>query len=234
MTCSGRLYELPKLAPPHQRVRWFGLAVPAISDARGVGRTARRSQSEELEGAVRCSSGDGRQLLAQPTFEDAYGSAWVERVGPAPREEEGGGHGPTLDDEVSYLLPYSDSIGRDGGTGDKPEPEGRDEPTNSGYSPAEWWGEYLPAVRRWEFLSGRQAPAPTELGPRGGRRLTAKFAEWMMGLPDGWVTDVPDLAPPKKDPRSKQLKAIGNGVVPQQAHAAYSHLLSLVEGTKNL
>jgi DNA (cytosine-5)-methyltransferase 1 len=50
----------------------------------------------------------------------------------------------------------------------------------------------------------------------------------MMGLPDGWVTDVPDLVSPKRDPRSKQLKAIGNGVVPQQAYAAFSHLLSQV------
>ena len=32
-----------------------------------------------------------------------------------------------------------------------------------------------------------------------------------MGLPDGWVTDVPDLS------RVAQLKALGNGVVPQQA-----------------
>jgi DNA (cytosine-5)-methyltransferase 1 len=32
-----------------------------------------------------------------------------------------------------------------------------------------------------------------------------------MGLPAGWVTDVPGL------PRNAQLKALGNGVVPQQA-----------------
>lgn len=32
-----------------------------------------------------------------------------------------------------------------------------------------------------------------------------------MGLPDGWVCDVPGL------PRNAQLKALGNGVVPQQA-----------------
>lgn len=35
-----------------------------------------------------------------------------------------------------------------------------------------------------------------------------------MGLPDGWVTDVPGLS------RSAQLKALGNGVVPQQAALA--------------
>ncbi|MEV7394909.1 hypothetical protein [Streptomyces sp. NPDC091215] len=36
----------------------------------------------------------------------------------------------------------------------------------------------------------------------------------MMGLPAGHVTDVPDLT------RTQQLKALGNGVVPQQATAA--------------
>jgi DNA (cytosine-5)-methyltransferase 1 len=45
----------------------------------------------------------------------------------------------------------------------------------------------------------------------------------MMGLPEGWVTDVPDLS------RNEQLKALGNGVVPQQAAAALSFLLSAQE-----
>jgi DNA (cytosine-5)-methyltransferase 1 len=89
------------------------------------------------------------------------------------------------------------------------------------------WAAFEPAIRRQEALSGRPAPIPTEIGPRGGRRLTAKFAEWLMWLPDGWVTDVPNLTPPKRDPRAKQLKAIGNGVVPRQAYEAYRHLLTL-------
>lgn len=42
----------------------------------------------------------------------------------------------------------------------------------------------------------------------------------MMGLPDGWVTDVPDLS------RAEQLKALGNGVVPLQAAFAVSVMLS--------
>lgn len=39
-----------------------------------------------------------------------------------------------------------------------------------------------------------------------------------MGLPAGWVTDVPIS-------RNAQLKALGNGVVPQQAAAAVHRLL---------
>ncbi|MDT3724230.1 hypothetical protein ROS62_04745 [Streptomyces sp. DSM 41972] len=45
-------------------------------------------------------------------------------------------------------------------------------------------------------------------------RLSPAFVEWLMGLPAGHVTDVPGLS------RSAQLKALGNGVVPQQATAA--------------
>ncbi|MEU0240463.1 hypothetical protein ABZ234_22495 [Nocardiopsis sp. NPDC006198] len=83
------------------------------------------------------------------------------------------------------------------------------------------WGEYEPAVRRWEKVLGRAAPPPTELGTRGQPRLSAALVEWMMGLPPGWVTD-PALALP----RAAQLQALGNGVVPQQACAAVRHLLA--------
>ena len=44
-------------------------------------------------------------------------------------------------------------------------------------------------------------------------KLNAKFVEYMMGLPEGWVTGL-DLS------RSQQLKMLGNGVVPQQAYYA--------------
>lgn len=41
-----------------------------------------------------------------------------------------------------------------------------------------------------------------------------RFIEWLMGLPDGWVTDVQGLT------AEQQIEALGNGVVPQQAVAA--------------
>ena len=42
-----------------------------------------------------------------------------------------------------------------------------------------------------------------------------------MGLPDGWVTD-----PAIRISRNEQLKACGNGVVPQQAMAALRDMLA--------
>jgi DNA (cytosine-5)-methyltransferase 1 len=81
------------------------------------------------------------------------------------------------------------------------------------------WGAYGPAVARWERLT-RPAPSPTERGRNGQPRLSPAFVEWLMGLPTGWVTDVPGLT------RNEQLKALGNGVVPQQAAHALRLLLA--------
>jgi DNA (cytosine-5)-methyltransferase 1 len=52
------------------------------------------------------------------------------------------------------------------------------------------------------------------LGPRGGVKVSPAFGEWLMGLPEGHITDVPDLS------INEQLKLVGNGVVPQQAEHA--------------
>lgn len=99
------------------------------------------------------------------------------------------------------------------------------------------WGQYAPAIARWEAVLGRPAPAPTEVstksrercpvhGPREAdaresvgescackRRLSPEFVSWMMGLPAGWVTDL-GLT------RNEELKILGAGVVRQQAAAA--------------
>jgi DNA (cytosine-5)-methyltransferase 1 len=66
------------------------------------------------------------------------------------------------------------------------------------------WGEYEPAIHRWEQVLGQPAPPPAEPGPGGRVRLSAGFAEWMMGIPR-LVTGVPGL------PRTAQLRIIGNG-----------------------
>ena len=85
------------------------------------------------------------------------------------------------------------------------------------------WGKFEPAIRRWEQVIERPAPSPTKPdGKDGNHRLSSKFTEWMMGLPDGWITDV-GLT------RNEELKACGNGVVPQQAELALRVLLEGIE-----
>jgi len=81
------------------------------------------------------------------------------------------------------------------------------------------WGKFEPAIRRWECVLQREAPAPTKPdGKDGAHRLSSEFTEWMMGLPAGWITGV-GLK------RNDELKACGNGVVPQQAELALRILL---------
>lgn len=76
------------------------------------------------------------------------------------------------------------------------------------------FGRYANAITRWEQIRGI-APSPIE-----NDKLSPKFVEWMMGLPNGWVTNV-DIS------RTQQMKILGNGVVPQQAYMAYEYLLGL-------
>jgi len=90
------------------------------------------------------------------------------------------------------------------------------------------WAQYAPAIARWEALT-RPAPSPTEpTGKAGAHRLSPAFVEWLMGLPAGWVTD-PAIWDGWKPgaARNAQLKALGNGVVPQQGAAALRHLLEV-------
>lgn len=114
---------------------------------------------------------------------------------------------------------HTSGIGRGEG---RPEParEQRGPDAAERGAPPVDWGRYAAAVHRWQSILGRRAPLPTEPGARGGQRLNPALVEWMMGLPAGWVTEVPDLS------RNEQLKALGNGVVPQQAAAAYRDLLT--------
>ena len=89
----------------------------------------------------------------------------------------------------------------------------------------ELWGEYAAAIARWERVLGRPAPDPTVPAPKGGQRLNPALTEWMMGLPDGWVTATPGIS------RNDQIRACGRGVVPQQSAAALRQYLTEAENS---
>lgn len=115
------------------------------------------------------------------------------------------------------LLPTPDAYaGTRGGAQHPDKRPGHSAPLGdvAAYLPPSGWGKYEPAIRRHEHVLGRPAPAPAETGPKGGTRLSARFEEWLMMLPEGWVTDVPGVT------WRMALKALGNGVVPRQAAAA--------------
>lgn len=73
------------------------------------------------------------------------------------------------------------------------------------------------AVEHWGKVSGNAVPTYYELMDNG-TRLNVRFSEWLMGWPEGYITDV-DI------PRYAQFALIGNGVVPQQASWALKNLL---------
>jgi DNA (cytosine-5)-methyltransferase 1 len=218
--------------------------------------------------------GEALALLPTPAVNDmgrAYTpeewDAWTAKMQAA--HGNGNGHGKSLEIEAARLLPTpttqpttGNGHARNLGTESRhlPTPAVADvqggrrarsgdrggELLLNGIAAEQRFGEYGPAISRWEAVIGRRAPDPTSptdnyrkmrtrrmartdpkpAGMRGSlvptMRLSPAFTEWMMGLPAGWITDVPGIT------HNEALKACGNGVVPQQASAALRHMLAAV------
>jgi len=133
------------------------------------------------------------------------------------KHRNGNGHGASLSIEAQKLLPTP--LTTEYKQNASPGTIGRNSPPLGALVHSDAWGKYAPAIHRWEQTTGHTAPAPTiPDGKDGQHRLNPAFAEFMMGLQPGWVTDC-DIT------RTEMLKAIGNGVVPQQATLALKELL---------
>lgn len=221
---------------PHGRFRVFVLAYRP-----GVGREwagiARDGRGGPADGGVATVT----NLFPTPTTEPETGNGHARYLGrevrelfPSPRASEGEKGGPNmrgskgdlmLSSAVTHLLPTPQVANADGGHASRSGARS-DElllPGAAAQVQRIGWGQYEPAVRRWEAIT-RPAPAPTlPDGRDGNHRLNAAFAEWMMGVPAGWITDV-GLT------RREALKAAGNGVVPQQAYAALDGMWPRLEG----
>lgn len=190
------------------------LAAPGQAQGRGARTDARRRG--------RTPAADGLTLLPTPAVNDMGAGktiekwdTWTDRMRAA--HSNGNGHGNSLHIEALRMLPTPTTTQR--GTDDSAAE--RPEAGPNLHNAVRDFGPYAPAIDRWENTLGRPAPAPTEpTGKAGAHRLSPRFVEWLMGLPDGWVTST-DTS------RNEQLKALGNGVVPQQAAAAIRHLLKI-------
>lgn len=137
----------------------------------------------------------------------------------APRQKAADGtpapHGRSLAIEAQRLLPTPNAADGDGGRKRSPEALAIGaHQVNLTDLPRLRWGDYAAAIGRWEAILGRTAPEPTQPGKTGAPQLSPVFVEWLMGIPAGWVTDVPGIT------RAQALRILGNGVVPQQAAAA--------------
>lgn len=225
---------------PHGRFRVFVLAWPAdaagdtrwLDDGDGADAAHAEGPGQEWSGPARDGRAgpkdghrrDGLTLLPTPAVNDMGAGkspdawdAWTERMKAA--HGNGNGHGKSLAIEALRLLPTPRATdGTKGGPNQRGSSGDLMLPSAVGVD----FGQYAPAIARWEAVSGRHAPAPTEpTGRDGAARLSPLFVEWMMGLPAGWVTDVPAIT------RTEALRALGNGVVPQQAAAALRYLLTV-------
>jgi len=194
---------------PHGRFRVFLFAQPADADVKGLeglrgaagtSQTGRHGHPESRPGRPDLT------LLPTPTSSDTNGAS------------AHGTGGPDLRTAVSLLpTPSVADVtgGRKSRSGDR-----SGELLLNGIASVNQWGDYAPAIARWESVLGRPAPAPTEPNAKGGHRLSPRFVEFLMGVPEGWVCDVPGIT------RNQALKALGNGIVPQQCAAAFRAYLT--------
>lgn len=126
-----------------------------------------------------------------------------------------------LEDQVGQLLPTPNASDGSGGGQHPDKREGHSRQLiDYALTVRTGWGDYEAAIRRAEVACGRPAPSPTEPNRNGNPRLSSRFAEWMMMLPEGHVTGI-GLS------RNEELKALGNGVVVQQAYAALCQLVPI-------
>ena len=194
---------------PHGRARVFLIAWPAGSSPRSLS-----GGSDRRAGEFACGEecGDDRRLTLLPTPRVSSGN------GVSERELREGNPKTRLETSVA-LLPTPGAT-RGGSATETVEllPALKVSDTD--------FGQYAPAIERWERATGRPAPDPTKPSPKTGKpQLSAEFVEWMMGLPHGWFTS-PEIGLT----RVQALKLGGNGVVPQQAAFALRTLAERASG----
>lgn len=190
---------------PHHRHRWF---------LRATYVGWRSASAREVTAPVKCGArkGRGRELMPTPNARDG-GSRGTPTQEHALRRVANPERSINLEDAVvAYLLPTPRAT--DIGTPGRRSSEGWR--PQLGQAAMEHWGKFADAIALWEQVIGRPAPEPTELAPKGGRRLNPALSEWMMGYPEGYLT--------RDATRNEALRMAGNGVVALQARAAWELL----------
>jgi DNA (cytosine-5)-methyltransferase 1 len=235
---SWRCLRASDVGAAHRRERVFVVAADADCEpvgAQSVTESGRcRAPVAGLDHQPAADATGARRGPLQPQHVDHYGGEAVRAGQAEPGRRRGAPADADRAGRLGSRLPGTDVPGQDGPAAGRddlqhgvaahakgitgricdgerlPHGFGRDEPK---------WGPYHAAIHRWECILGRPAPAPTVAGRRGGRQLSPWFVEWLMGLPRGWVCEVPGLT------RNEMLHLLGNGVLPAQGVAALAWLL---------
>lgn len=199
---NGLLFQRAKQAHLTDENEFSLLRTPAASEG---------ERGHQPEAVSRARGGQvtlSGQFLPTPTVSDQYTGNLA-----SSQQSEGSLHSVTLAQIVNRADLLPTPMTTEANHGDYESEWNRHSPPLGTLVHGADWGRFSEAIARWETVNGT-APAPTEpYGGDGKHRLSARFAEWMMGLPAGWVTDC-------NITRNEQLKACGNGVVPQQATLA--------------
>jgi DNA (cytosine-5)-methyltransferase 1 len=217
----------PEVGAPHPRDRWFAVAYPAAEDSDiAVWGQRWTAAPRQAQGGRARSDAGGRSCLPAPA--PARGVSLLPT--PAARDWKSGAsnllgtNSRPLPEVVVNLLPTPKATDGPHGGPNQRDTSGRFHPARVQADSLDprWVAtdgtDYGPAIRRWEQITGYPAPCPTEPGTRGNRRLSSAFAEWMMGLPPGYVTG-------RGLPRTEELRTLGNGAISRHAHHAYGLLL---------
>jgi DNA (cytosine-5)-methyltransferase 1 len=181
--------------------------------------TPRANAGAERAGTGRTPAGTGQNAQGGPDLQS------VLNMLPTPQHHDGRPGSPNLSVDVAQRRHDAGRRNLEDGVALLPTPRGSDARNggpNQGIASGdvalssavigERFGKYAAAVERQVSVTGVLPPEPTEIGPRGGRRLAAAFSEWMMMIPAGHVTSVLERGP--------ALERCGNGVVPLQAATA--------------
>lgn len=213
--CRWAVVRASDAGAPHQRARLFLVGHP-------------HGQPWHMRRPTTPRQTQGRRPLGQPAGPSLGPLMPTPQATYAPRSSPG--YGPNLHEVATTLLPTpsaSDAIMGLPRTSGRPPEKSTKLATRLEYTDYE---DYAPAIARWEKVTGRAAPPPTNPPRREGGKpqLSAKFVEWMMGLPDGHVTGPdPNLS------RERQLRLLGNGVIPQQAALAVRTLIHTAKDVEN-
>jgi DNA (cytosine-5)-methyltransferase 1 len=219
---NGQVFELAQLEHHIDEKEYSSLPTPTVSDQYTADLKSTQQSKGSLHSVSLAQIVNRPDLLPTPLVDDAKNTGHNKtRINTLAAEAYDLGNNALLPTPI--VRDYKDGQApavRDGVV--QTDTVGR-AVMNSGEISEISWGKFEPAIRRWQQLT-RPAPSPVKAdGKDGSNRLSAEFAEWMMGLPQGWVTNI-DIT------RNAQLKALGNGVVPQQAEEAIKYLLGISNG----
>jgi DNA (cytosine-5)-methyltransferase 1 len=184
---------------PHTRNRWFAVAYPHSGELQRSGNPGIMGSAPSEEPGER----DQRERSGDTVVDSSPVASYPQEQGLERRGRDVQGV------SARGCSPDTDSEGLEGGSWEElPERESSEGDIETR------WGRFGTAIGYWESFLGRCAPVPLIAGKTHKERLNPVFVEWMMGLPEGWVTGVPGLS------YREQLHLLGNGVVPQQAASA--------------